>query len=374
MARYLLKYNPGGQPISGAIQVKTLAVAMGDVDTSAGGWYGGVDDDGVYLITCDTTTLGLAGRPTGNGTGVAPANVPTIWRTTERTDAALISLLNRLPGSPRNITNITQASEFLNSSNYGIQPNSFIVAENMVSLQASLLDVANVVLYKNNNQYLQINSIGSNQVSGTLGTGDVYYVDVDSPEPNVVISIEIVSSVSGVIYDKLTRFGALISPEFTNAASEDIYITVTCRRGGPACPTPEMLIYIGENEWKTAGELVIGDLVYTQHQHTNEWGYYEVTFVKRAIEKNIISTFIGDKEIKVSDLHRFLTPSGEYLHIKDLSVGDLVETLDGPMEITSKKDLGSMEVVKIEVNDAHTYVLEGVISHNIKELEPNPNP
>lgn len=370
MARYLLKYNPGGQPISGAIQVKTLAVAIGEVDTSAGGWYGGVDDDGVYLITCDTTTLGLAGRPTGNGTGVAPANVPTIWRTTERTDAALISLLNRLPGSPRNITNITQASEFLNSSNYGIQPNN-IVAENIVSLQASFLDSATVVLYKNNNQYLQTSNLGLTQLSGTLGTGDVYYVEVTSPIYNAVVSIEIVSSVSGEIYLDSSTFGSLTSSSFVKAASEDIYIAVTCQEGPPSCPTPEMLIYMGENEWKPAGELVIGDLVYTQHQHTNEWGYYEVTFVKRAIEKNIISTFIGDKEIKVSDLHRFLTPSGEYLHIKDLSVGDLVETLDGPMEITSKKDLGSMEVVKIEVNDAHTYVLEGVISHNIKEF-PNP--
>lgn len=373
MARYLLKYNPGGQPIPGAIQVKTLAVAVGDVDTSAGGWYGGVDDDGVYLITCDTTTLGLAGRPTGNGTGVAPANVPTIWRTTERTDAALIALLNRLPGSPRNITNITQASEFLNSSNYGIQPNN-IVAENIVSLEAEFQETATVVLYKNSNKYLQINSIGSNQVSGTLGTGDTYYVRVTTPVADAVISVQISSSVSGVIYNNTVQSHALISSVFTKGASEDIYVFASCLVGTPSCPTPEMLIYMGENEWKPAGELVIGDLVYTQHQYTNEWGYYEVTFVKRAIEKNIISTFIGDKEIKVSDLHRFLTPSGEYLHIKDLSVGDLVETLDGPMEITSKKDLGSMEVVKIEVNDAHTYVLEGVISHNIKVLDPDPNP
>ena len=365
MARYLLKYNPGGQPISGAIQVKTLAVAIGDVDTSVGGWYGGVDDDGVYLITCDTTTLGLAGRPTGNGTGVAPANVPTIWRTTARTEAALISLLNRLPGSPRNITNLTQASAFLSSSNYGIQPND-IVAENTVTLQASFLDSATVVLYKNNNQYLQTSNLGITQLSGTFVNGDVYYVEVTSPEIDVEVSIEIDSSVSGIIYDNTSQSGSLTSGTFVKAASEEIYIRVTSSVGPPSCPTPEMLIYMGENEWKPAGELVIGDLVYTQHQHTNEWGYYEVTFVKRAIEKNIISTFIGDKEIKVSDLHRFLTPSGEYLHIKDLSVGDLVETLDGPMEITSKKDLGSMEVVKIEVNDAHTYVLEGVISHNIK--------
>lgn len=33
-----------------------------------------------------------------------------------------------------------------------------------------------------------------------------------------------------------------------------------------------------------------------------------------------------------------------------------------------------MEVVKIEVNAAHTYVPEGVISHNIKSLDPDSDP
>ena len=43
-------------------------------------------------------------------------------------------------------------------------------------------------------------------------------------------------------------------------------------------------------------------------------------------------------------------------------------------KIKFKKDLDLMEVVKIEVNDAHTYVLEGVISHNIKSLDQDSDP
>jgi hypothetical protein len=30
----------------------------------------------------------------------------------------------------------------------------------------------------------------------------------------------------------------------------------------------------------------------------------------------------------------------------------------------NKESLGQMDVIKLEVEDAHTYVLEGIISHN----------
>jgi hypothetical protein len=123
MATYMMKYNPGGTAPAGATQLKTLALATGVVDVSAGGWYGGVDDTNVYLITCDTTTLGLTGRPTGGGTRpVAPANIPTVWKTTDRTDASLVTLGNKLPGSPGNLTTAFGVSTWLNANNFGLQP------------------------------------------------------------------------------------------------------------------------------------------------------------------------------------------------------------------------------------------------------------
>ena len=123
MATYMMKYNPGGTAPAGATQLKTLALATGVVDVSAGGWYGGVDDTNVYLITCDTTTLGLTGRPTGGGTTpVAPANIPTVWKTTDRTDASLVTLGNKLPGSPGNLTTASAVNIWLNANNFGLQP------------------------------------------------------------------------------------------------------------------------------------------------------------------------------------------------------------------------------------------------------------
>jgi len=122
MAVYLFKYNPGGTPEAGATQMKTLQYSAGNVDVSTGGWYGGVDDTGVYVITCDTTTTGLAGRTTGGGTGTAIANVPTFWRTAGTSDAQLLAVVNRLPGSPGNLTTAAGATGWLNSNNYGLFP------------------------------------------------------------------------------------------------------------------------------------------------------------------------------------------------------------------------------------------------------------
>ena len=122
MAVYLFKYNPGGTPEAGATQIKTLQYSSGDVDVSTGGWYSGIDDTGVYVITCDTTTTGLAGRTTGGGTGVAPANIPTFWKTAGTSQAQLLAVVNRLPGSPGNLTTAAGATGWLNSNNYGLFP------------------------------------------------------------------------------------------------------------------------------------------------------------------------------------------------------------------------------------------------------------
>ena len=120
MSIYIFKYNPGGTAESGATQIKTLQYSAGNVDVSTGGWYGGVDDNGVYLITSDTTTRGLAGRTTGGGTGVALADVPTFWKTAGTSEAQLLAVVNRLPGSPGNLTATAGATGWLDTNNYGL--------------------------------------------------------------------------------------------------------------------------------------------------------------------------------------------------------------------------------------------------------------
>lgn len=113
-------YNPSTTPLAGAAQIDYVLVATGSPDFTISGWVGGVDDSDGYVIVGDTTSSGLAGSGTGGGTGIAPSDTPTFWKATGRTDNALIALVNKLPGSPGNYTNINDALNFLAVSPFGV--------------------------------------------------------------------------------------------------------------------------------------------------------------------------------------------------------------------------------------------------------------
>jgi len=132
---------------------------------------------------------------------------------------------------------------------------------------------------------------------------------------------------------------------------------------GGGCPVPSMLILTGEDSWIKAGELVKGTQIYTIHEHTGEWGYYAIESAEPIIQP-VVRVKFGEHSVDVSESHKFLTVDEEYVRISDLAVGDLIETLDGLVEISSIESIGEAEVIKIEVEDAHTYVVERAISHN----------
>jgi intein/homing endonuclease len=73
--------------------------------------------------------------------------------------------------------------------------------------------------------------------------------------------------------------------------------------------------------------------------------------------------------VTVSASHKFLTDSGKYEDASSLSIGSMVRTINGISPILEKKYIGESDVVKIEVQGAHTYVMEGFISHNKRAIE-----
>lgn len=111
---YDVKYN-AGSPILGTTQVGNVAIATDYPDYTTGGWIGGVDNSTGYVIVGDTTNSQLIGRDTGNGTGIAVGETPTFWRSGSLTDQSLIDLINRLPLSPGNFTDVISAREFIDS-------------------------------------------------------------------------------------------------------------------------------------------------------------------------------------------------------------------------------------------------------------------
>ena len=163
------------------------------------------------------------------------------------------------------------------------------------------------------------------------------------------------------------------------------------------CPDPNMFILMADGSQKKAGDLKVGDLVKTYHEKDLEkaskkslvlasgsaekysqlrdqlessyakatLGEYEVEFVDiiKDVEK-IKLTFEGS-EIVCSLSHKFYV-NDSWKEAQDMVVGD---------EVSGKKlvlieDVKDGDVVHITVKDAHTYICEGLLSHNKSIRDP----
>lgn len=166
------------------------------------------------------------------------------------------------------------------------------------------------------------------------------------------------------------KYPGLTPAQFVQAARgilSPIFLIALRKRnvGLGGCPTPDMKILTSDGNYIKAGDLLVGTELYTVHEKTGEWGNYKVSYVG-LMNQPILSVNIGGINLKVSDSHKFLTENNRYITISDIEIGSFIKTVDGLAKLESKQRIGDGEVVKIEVENAHTYVLEGIISHNIK--------
>ena len=178
------------------------------------------------------------------------------------------------------------------------------------------------------------------------------------------------------------------------------------RRGGGrrSCPDPSMLILMADGSQKKAGDLMVGDLVKTYHEKDLEkaaklarskslvlssgevennsqfreqlenayakatLGEYKVEYVDivRNVEK--IKLIFDESEIICSLTHKFLVDDS-WKEAKDMIIGDEVSG----KKLISTELIENGDVVHITVKDAHTYICEGLLSHN-KRMISKPNP
>ena len=131
-----------------------------------------------------------------------------------------------------------------------------------------------------------------------------------------------------------------------------------------SCPSPETLIKLQDGD-TTAGELKVGDLVHTQHEETLEWGDWPVTYVE--IIENQPRLKLGfcddsneEQEIVCSWSHKFHVDGKEWVKAEDMKIGDVVNG----RALHGVRWWSDGDVVKITVDEAHTYVAAGLLSHN----------
>jgi hypothetical protein len=138
------------------------------------------------------------------------------------------------------------------------------------------------------------------------------------------------------------------------------------------CPAPWMMIDTYGGIKIPAGELKPGMFVRTYHELTMDYGQYEVTHVESVQDAERVLIEFEHVDFVCSLSHKFFK-DGEWVAAQDLEVGDTVGLAPNEYEVLGISEFDSGEVIKITVNEAHTYVCEGILSHNKQPtLDPEP--
>jgi hypothetical protein len=141
----------------------------------------------------------------------------------------------------------------------------------------------------------------------------------------------------------------------------------------PSCPAPWMMITLANGYKIPAGQLEPGMFVRAAHEHTMDVGQYEVTHVESVQDVERVLIEFEHVDFVCSLEHKFYI-NGAWVEARDLQVGDVVGLAPQEYEILDIREYDSGEVMRITVNEAHTYFCEDILSHNKMPLPPDPEP
>jgi hypothetical protein len=149
----------------------------------------------------------------------------------------------------------------------------------------------------------------------------------------------------------------------TPGASGSTNADGTTSAGG--CVDPDVMVLLAGGSHVRAGDIRVGDMLHTIHEDTYVYGDFPVEFVQIIDQPKVEAEFDDGQKIIVSTTHKFLTSANEWKTIQDIAVGEAVRGL-GKVTKTLKSitSLGNGPVVKMTVTDAHTYIADGLVSHN----------
>ena len=130
------------------------------------------------------------------------------------------------------------------------------------------------------------------------------------------------------------------------------------KKGG-GCPDPMMLILMANGSQKRAGDLMVGDLIKTNHEKDMKSGEYKVEYVNVLNNREKAKFIFEESEIVCSLTHKFHVDN-DWKEADDMVIGDVVSG----QKLISIEDVEDGDVVHITVEDAHTYICQGLLSHN----------
>lgn len=137
---------------------------------------------------------------------------------------------------------------------------------------------------------------------------------------------------------------------------------------GGYCPAPWINILLAGGGTVKAGDIKPGMEVYTRHETTNEWGVYPVSAVEMS-EDTRWEVLLEDGRSFVGSANHRVHTGDDWTEIHALKAGDKLVQPEGFGVVKSSAKLDHGPVVRITVADAHTYISEGFLSHNVKMMD-----
>jgi hypothetical protein len=138
--------------------------------------------------------------------------------------------------------------------------------------------------------------------------------------------------------------------------------------GGGRCPSVWVPIRLPRGMQIEAGRLIVGDFVQTIPEDGGEPGAYPVTAIEYADAQLIRVRLKDGRGPAFSVGHRVRIASGEWRAVETLDHGDVIDG-DVPGVVHDVLAWGIGVVVKITVDEAHTFIADGLLSHNMKVPE-----
>jgi len=131
------------------------------------------------------------------------------------------------------------------------------------------------------------------------------------------------------------------------------------------CVDPDVHILLADRSTVRAGDLKVGDMLHTLHDETFVYGDFPVEYVNVLQRPKVEALFDDGQKIIISITHKFLTADNKWEKISDLEIGTSIRGFgDVTKKLVSITDVGTGPVIEMVVTDAHTYISEGLVSHN----------
>lgn len=166
-----------------------------------------------------------------------------------------------------------------------------------------------------------------------------------------------VSSFAALASNELATKADIGSLTFSNTGTLYFY------QYNGACVLPSALIQIGENEQIEAKLLSVGDMVYTYNQKTGLYGLYKINFVKRDYQKTI--TLYFDNESRTYSEHHLLFVNDTFIPLFTVKPRDIITLYGETKQVISVfQNEDEVEVIEFSIDEAETYIADGVLSHN----------